>query len=201
LITNHIKMDDRANAVRQRLKAKMVKKEMEEKKKKARLEKKEKKRVDGILTADVHRLFSSEEPLSLTDLTTLYRKTDPGYEPTGCGTYNEYGRAVLIPWAEALEREQNGTLYRSPSLNKYGAKSFVKQIMSGRVKIHFSCENCNKVAQGVEPPLEQCSDCMVVAYCSRECQVGHWKKQHKHDCALMKVEGCGSFARHVLEES
>jgi hypothetical protein len=182
-------MDDRAKAVRQRLRMKAAKKEMEEKKKKALLEKKEKKRVDGILTADVHPLFSSEGPISLTDLTMLYRKEDPGYEPTGCGTYNEYGRAVVIPWAEALKREQNGTLFRSPSLNKYGAKSLAKQIKSKRVKIHFSCENCNKIAQGVEPPLQQCSNCIVVAYCSRECQVSHWKKQHKHDCARMKEEG------------
>jgi hypothetical protein len=193
--------DDRTKALRQRLKAKAVKKEMEEKKEKDRLEKKEKKRVDSIITADVHHLFNSEGPISLTDLTSLYRKTDPGYEPTGCGTYNEYGRAVVIPWAEALERERNGTLFRSPSLNKYGVKSLAKQIMSKRVKIHFSCENCDKIAQGVEPPLQQCSNCMVVAYCSRECQVSHWKKQHKHDCARMKVEGRESFARHVLEES
>jgi len=192
-------MDDKAKALRQRLHMKFVKKEMEEKKQEARLEKKEKKRVDGILTADVHLLFSSEGPISLTDLTMLYRKTDPGYEPTGCGTYNEYGRAVVIPWAEALEREQNGTLFRSPSLNKYGAKSLAKQIMSKRVKIHFSCENCDKTAQGVEPPLQQCSDCMVVAYCSRECQKSHWKNQHKHDCARMKVEGRESFARHIFE--
>jgi len=189
-------MDDRAKAVIQRLKVKMAKKEMEEKKKKARLEKKEKKRVDGILTADVH---TSKGTISLTDLDMLYRKENPGYEPTGCYRCNEDGRGVAIPWAEALEREQNDTL-TSP-LTKYGAKSLAKQIMSGRVKIHFSCENCNKVAQGVEPPLKQCSDCMVVAYCSRECQVSHWKKQHKHDCARMKVEGRGSFARHVLEES
>ena len=191
-------MDDKAKALRQRLHMKFVKKEMEEKKKKARLEKKEKKRVDGILTADVH---TSKGPISLTDLDLLYRKEYPGYEPTGCCPYNEYGRAVVIPWAEALEREQNGTLNFTSSLTKYGAKSLAKQIKSGRVKIHFSCENCNKVAQGVEPPLKQCSDCMVVAYCSRECQVSHWKKQHKHDCARMKVEGRGSFARHVLEES
>jgi hypothetical protein len=194
-------MDDRGKAVRQRLKAKMAKKEMEEKKKKARLEKKEKKRVDEILTADVHRHFSSEGPISLTDLGMKYRKEYPGYEPTGCCTVNEYGRGVVIPWAEALEREENGTLHRTSSLTKYGAKSLAKQIISGRVKIHFSCENCNKVAEGVEPPLKQCSDCMCVAYCSRECQVSHWKKQHKHDCARMKVEGRGSFASHVLEES
>jgi hypothetical protein len=193
-------MDNRAKAVQQRLKAKMVKKEMEEQKKNARLEKKEKKRVDEILPADVDHLCISEGDVSLNDLTMLYRKQDPGYEPTGCYPYNEYGKAAYILWADALERERNGTLNQTP-LNKYGAKSLLKQIMSNRVKIHFSCENCNKVAQGVEPPLKQCSKCMVAVYCSRECQVSHWKKQHKHDCARMKVEGRESFARHIFEES
>jgi hypothetical protein len=192
-------MDNRAKAVQQRLKANMVKKEMEEKKKKARLEKKEKECVDEILPADVDHLCISEGPVSLTDLTMLYHKQNPGYEPTGCYPYNEYGRATYIPWADSLERERNGTLNQIP-LNKCGARSFLKQIMSNRAKIHFSCENCNKVAQDVEPPLKQCSKCMVAGYCSRECQVCHWKKQHKHDCARMKVEGRGSLARHVLEE-
>jgi hypothetical protein len=145
------------------------------------------RRVDGILTAEEDNLYYSEEPISLTQMTILQRKKDPGYEPGRCGVYNESGRVSFIPWAVALDREQQGTLNRYPSLNKYGAKSLAKQIKTGRVKMQFSCENCGKSAQGVEP-LNQCSRCMVVAYCSRECQVSHWKK-HKYDCTRMKKKG------------
>jgi MYND finger len=31
----------------------------------------------------------------------------------------------------------------------------------------------------------QCSKCRSVRYCSRECQVLHWKKGHKKECSLL----------------
>jgi hypothetical protein len=167
-------MDNKAKSMRQRLKLKLVEK-------KVRLEKQAMKRVDGILTAEENCLIISEEPMSLNQMTILRRKTDPGYEPKEIGVPNKYGRYNMVPYAEALRRERNGTLNRNQSLNKYGAKSLAKQIKTGRVKMQFSCENCHKTAQGVEPPISQCSRCLGVAYCSRECQVSHWKK-HKYDC-------------------
>jgi hypothetical protein len=177
-----------------RLEKKEMEEEMEEKEKeKARLEKKEKKRVDGILTADENHVIVSDEPMSLDQITMHHCKVtnDPNYVSIGYGIHTECGRVVVIPWAEALKRESNGTLEQS-TLNKFGRKSVLKQIHSGRVKMQFSCENCYKTAQGVYPPLKQCGDCNVVAYCSRECQVIHWKK-HKKVCAIMKEEGRGSL--------
>jgi hypothetical protein len=196
-------MDDKAAVVRQRLKAKLVKKEIEEKKKKkeeekekARLEKKEKKRVDGILTADENHflVYDYDEPKTLDQMTEFHRQEtkDPDYESVGYGIRNEYGRTVIIPWAEALRREANGTLEGNRPLNKYGRQSILKQIRTKRVKMQSSCENCYKFAEGVEPPLKRCGSCSVVAYCSRACQVTHWKK-HKHVCAIMKEEGRGSL--------
>jgi len=214
-------MDDKAAAVRQRLKAKLVKKEMEEKKEKAlldmeeekekdRLEKKEmeekekektrlekegKKRVDDVLTFDESIILEYDEhPKTLDLVTELNRQktNDPDYESTGWGIRNAYGRTVILPWAEAKRREANGTLEASQPLNKYGRQSVLKQIRTKRVKTQFCCENCYKVAEGVEPPLKRCGSCSVVAYCSRACQVTHWKK-HKHVCAIMKEEGRGSL--------
>jgi hypothetical protein len=187
--TSSMTMDNKAKAMRQRLKVKWAKKEMDEKEKKARLEKQGMKRVDGILTAEENHLIVSEETMSLNQMTILRRKTDPGYEPKEIGVPNKYGRYNMVPYAEALRRERNGTLNQNQSLNKYGSKSLAKQIKTGRVKMQFSCENCHKTAQDVEPPISQCSRCWGVAYCSRECQVSHWKK-HKYDCTRMKVEGC-----------
>jgi len=164
------------------------KKEMEEKKEKARLVKKERKRVDAILTTDEQHVTFQYGACSISERTRLERERDPGYEPKTIGVPNEYGRYVMIPYAEALERARNGTLLCGPGLNKYGRKSIAKQINSGRIKIQFNCENCLKCAQD-EVPLKQCAGCNVVAYCSRECQVKHWKMQHKHECARMKEEG------------
>ena len=147
------------------------------------------KRIDGILTADEHHVWHTEEPLSLDAMTLKARETDPGFTPVACGTINKYGRYEMIPWAEGLKREANGTLKTKTSFTKSGGKSFMKQIASGRVKMQFTCEYCHTGARGVEP-LKQCGDCMVAAYCSKECQTIHWKK-HKHVCRIMKKEGRG----------
>ena len=147
------------------------------------------KRIDGILTADEHHVWHTEEPLSLDAMTLKARETDPGFTPVACGTINKYGRYEMIPWAEGLKREANGTLKTKTSFTKSGGKSFMKQIASGRVKMQFTCEYCHTGARGVEP-LKQCADCMVAAYCSKECQAIHWKK-HKRVCRIMKKEGRG----------
>jgi hypothetical protein len=168
-------MDEKAKAARQRLRMKL---------------KKGKKRVDGVFTADEHQVFSRDgEPYSLDELHALQLAKDPGYVPTGCCTYTNRGRAIIIPWEEAKRREKNGTLRRVGPFSKAGAKSVAKQMNSGKIKVQFYCENCFKIAEGVAPPLKRCSNCLAVAYCSFDCQKEHWKKQHKHDCASMKEEG------------
>jgi len=44
------------------------------------------------------------------------------------------------------------------------------------------CANCGDVA----PTLRTCSRCKVVSYCSKECQVAHWKLGHKVACGHHK---------------
>jgi hypothetical protein len=170
-------MDEKAKAVRERLRKKLMKQE-----------KKGKKRVDGIFTADEHQVFIGDGKPSLDELHALQLANDPGFVPTGCCTYTNRGRAIIIPWEEAKRREKNGTLRRVGPFSKAGAKSVVKQMNSGRIKVQFYCENCFKISQGVEP-LKGCSVCRAVAYCSPDCQKEHWKKQHKYDCSSMKAEG------------
>lgn len=40
------------------------------------------------------------------------------------------------------------------------------------------CANCN------QPGSKQCGKCKKIYYCSRECQVEHWKTTHKRTCKL-----------------
>jgi hypothetical protein len=88
-------MDEKANAVRERLRKKLMKQE-----------KKGKTRVDGVFTADEHRVFSRDgEPYSLDELHALQLANDPGFVPTGCCTYTNRGRDIIIPWEEAKRRE------------------------------------------------------------------------------------------------
>jgi hypothetical protein len=75
---------------------------MEEKKETACLEKKEMKRVDGILSAGEHVEYKSEENITCNEMLMIARKRNPNFVPTGCCIYNDYGRGVVIPWAEAL---------------------------------------------------------------------------------------------------
>jgi hypothetical protein len=43
------------------------------------------------------------------------------------------------------------------------------------------CANCGKQGDK-ENSLKQCVRCKVFSYCSKECQVKHWKAGHKVDC-------------------
>jgi hypothetical protein len=74
-------------------------------------------------------------------------------------------------------------------LKKHAAKQAKEEEKSENLR-KGSCKNCNKRAQDVAPAeLMQCSKCLVVDYCSKKCQVSHWKNQHKHDCARLEKEG------------
>ncbi|KAJ7869972.1 hypothetical protein B0H13DRAFT_2062353 [Mycena leptocephala] len=44
------------------------------------------------------------------------------------------------------------------------------------------CDRCKKQETSANP-LQACSRCRSVRYCSRECQVAHYKTAHKKDCA------------------
>ncbi|KAL5014847.1 hypothetical protein ScPMuIL_009117 [Solemya velum] len=42
---------------------------------------------------------------------------------------------------------------------------------------------CSKCKQSSDTPLKRCGQCQVELYCSRDCQVKHWKEGHKDTCA------------------
>ena len=45
------------------------------------------------------------------------------------------------------------------------------------------CIGCgSKKATGDEPYTKRCAQCKAAYYCSKECQVGHWKSGHKEVC-------------------
>ncbi|CAB9507617.1 expressed unknown protein [Seminavis robusta] len=52
-----------------------------------------------------------------------------------------------------------------------------------------SCGNCGKTARDVgKKDLHLCTKCLDALYCCKECQLSHWKRQHKKDCAKQEQE-------------
>jgi hypothetical protein len=55
---------------------------------------------------------------------------------------------------------------------------------SGRVKPAKPCAQCGELF----PKLKLCTRCRSVSYCSKECQVAHWKAGHKQVCKEQPAE-------------
>ena len=47
----------------------------------------------------------------------------------------------------------------------------------------FKCSSCDKYLVGETKRLI-CAECKIEYYCSKECQMNHWK-EHKSDCASL----------------
>ncbi len=43
-------------------------------------------------------------------------------------------------------------------------------------------------SEGLKLELRKCSLCKSAHYCSKKCQVGDWKAEHKKDCESCKVQ-------------
>lgn len=48
----------------------------------------------------------------------------------------------------------------------------------------FTCSNCEKMSA---KELSHCAGCYKTYYCSTQCQKEHWKKGHKSECTLLRV--------------
>lgn len=72
-------------------------------------------------------------------------------------------------WQEEFETEVGGLLQRSSAQQDQHYRELVSQ---------SCCTFCRKVSVG----LKQCSACKTAQYCSRECQVRHWRAGHRQEC-------------------
>lgn len=59
----------------------------------------------------------------------------------------------------------------------------------------FKCANCLK------PATQRCSRCKIVWYCSRECQVEHYKKEHKLECKKLAEKQVHKLEKRAGTES
>ena len=76
------------------------------------------------------------------------------------------------------------------------------QSMNRNALIHMghlcSLPECQKKGETVENGLQRCARCKVTSYCSKDCQVKHWKSGHSVDCkkTVAELEG----ADHLLKK-
>ena len=45
-----------------------------------------------------------------------------------------------------------------------------------------TCANCGGEGPLIAPPFQKCACCERVRYCSRDCQIMHWKRVHRDEC-------------------
>ncbi|KAL6246226.1 hypothetical protein RBB50_006461 [Rhinocladiella similis] len=60
------------------------------------------------------------------------------------------------------------------------------------------CANC--LALGFQKPLRRCNACLLIDYCSKECQKAHWPV-HKSFCNLVQGKGAPNTFLSSLERS
>ena len=90
---------------------------------------------------------------------------------------------------QCLERRQNGNKFivtgEKETKHVLGGQETVQRFFFGL------CPSCFKIGEH-----SACSGCLMVSYCSRECQKKHWR-QHKDMCkALTKIRG--SSTQHLF---
>lgn len=56
--------------------------------------------------------------------------------------------------------------------------------VKGKEQLSYTCSNCDKTIKTFEEKNNTlvCAACRLARYCSRECQVAHWKSTHKEYC-------------------
>ena len=94
---------------------------------------------------------------------------------------------ALIPTAQEI-----ATMLKNPAIPKRNppAGSIFKAVIDPRKAIHsYACSNCGVLSfiRNHGPTCQQrrllaCAGCRVAHYCSRECQVIHWKRAHRNVC-------------------
>lgn len=67
---------------------------------------------------------------------------------------------------------------------------------ASRMIMFARCYHC-KVPQSPSQPLKRCGGCLLVSYCSKDCQVDHWCS-HKYVCKEFPVVG-GENALYTLD--
>jgi hypothetical protein len=79
--------------------------------------------------------------------------------------------------------EPTQPVFTQQSLNDTEYKSNIDyNNLNSNIMENLSCERCGAHSSNV------CSNCGVMAYCGKECQVDHWKDEHRDACIGENIE-------------
>mmetsp|Transcript_10687 Transcript_10687/g.22625 ORF Transcript_10687/g.22625 Transcript_10687/m.22625 type:complete len:703 (-) Transcript_10687:55-2163(-) len=137
-------------------------------------------------------------------------QNDPSYQ----NLVNTINNTLRAAGAIALSRKTNKKIReRAPSIRSALAK-VPKGASSGCIEMIYAlldkaasghrdtdsnvCRYCLKTVYG--DAIKTCSKCLRSTYCSRECQVLHWGKQHKKECKMMKTNKSRALEQGLSEK-
>jgi hypothetical protein len=83
-----------------------------------------------------------------------------------------------------LSEQPAGDLKKTLKTHRQDAKKYMKSKAEAQHGNDEMCTNCFRLESGLEEgkKLMICGWCKQVNYCSRECQMEHWKKFHRKEC-------------------
>jgi hypothetical protein len=83
-----------------------------------------------------------------------------------------------------LSKRKASDLKKTLKTYRHTSKQNVKSQAEAQYGTDEVCTNCFRLESGLEEgkKLMICGWCKQVSYCSRKCQMEHWKKFHKKEC-------------------
>lgn len=84
---------------------------------------------------------------------------------------NSQSKEVLASCIGLLEKRTDSTVFGDSSMHT-------------RAQVRRKCNQCSD-EEDPAAPLRVCSSCKQCRYCSRECQVKHWRAGHSKECPIL----------------
>ena len=128
-------------------------------------------RVDEVRVGSAQRAHLQELRVETEKMIGLH---GPGYVIAYQLTCED-GRTPVVLKYTNKEREMKHSV-----VSKEHEEGFERVVLNGKVEVCHACHRASEVR------LLRCAKCQTARYCSRECQVAHWRAEHHKTCAEMK---------------
>ena len=109
--------------------------------------------------------------------------------------FNRCSRCKSVKYCSKECQEKQWHAEHKEVCKKLKKSSDELQSMNRNALMHMghlcSLPECQKKGETVESGLQRCARCKVTSYCSKDCQVKHWKAGHSVDCkkTVAELEG------------